>query len=181
MFRLSCVFFLVLLLTVALPAADNRAIADAAFDELLSRDFDALAKRFSPEMNAAMPSEKLPGAVGPVLKSLGALRSGRPEPQVTSSQGYDVFLYTAEFENAKMTVVISINSAGQVGGLFLRPPQPEPAKPGELAVTSGDMKLPATLVVPEGRQSIDPYAHWWSSGRINGSVSSILISDRHVL
>ena len=150
MFRLSCVFFLVLLLTVALPAADNRAIADAAFDELLSRDFDALAKRFSPEMNAAMPSEKLPGAVGPVLKSLGALRSGRPEPQVTSSQGYDVFLYTAEFENAKMTVVISINSAGQVGGLFLRPPQPEPAKPGELAVTSGDMKLPATLVVPEG-------------------------------
>jgi dienelactone hydrolase len=148
--RLSCAFFLILSNTVASPAADNRAIADAAFEELMARDFAALAKRFSPEMSAAMASEKLPAAVGPVLNSLGILRSGRPEPQVTGSQGYDVFLYTAEFENAKMTVVISINSAGQVGGLFLRPPQPEPAKPGELAVTSGNFKLPATLVVPEG-------------------------------
>ena len=73
MFRLSCVFFLVLLLTVALPAADNRAIADAAFDELLSRDFDALAKRFSPEMNAAMPSEKLPGRTWPSWSTLTRL------------------------------------------------------------------------------------------------------------
>ncbi len=151
MFKLYFAFFVVLFIAAALPAADSRALADAAFDEMIARDFAALAKRFSPEMSAAMPSEKLPAAIGPVLESLGTLRSGRPEPQVTRSQGYDVFLYTAEFEKAKMTVVISINSEGQVGGLFLRPPQPEPPKPGELVVTSGNIKLPATLVVPEGK------------------------------
>jgi len=137
------------LFAVALPAADSRAVADAAFDELLNQDFAALSKRFSPEMSAAMPSEKLPAALGPVLKSLGALRSGRPEPQVTSSQGYDVFLYPAEFEKVNMTFVITISSTGQVGGLFLRPPLPDPVKPGELAVISGNFKLPATLVVPD--------------------------------
>lgn len=143
--------FQILVFAAAIPAADNRAVADAAFDELISQDFAALAKRFSPEMSAAMPNEKLPAAIGPVLRSLGTLRSGRPEPQVTSSRGYDVFLYSTEFEKAKMTVIISINSGGQVGGLLLRPPQPEPVKPGELAVTSGNIKLPATLVVPEGK------------------------------
>lgn len=143
-------FFMILFGVASLPAADSRAIADAAFDELFSQDFAALAKRFSPEMSAAMPFEKLPAAIGPVLKSLGMLRSGRPEPQGTSGQGYDVFLYPVEFERAKMTVIISINSAGQVGGLLLRPPLPEPPKPGELSVTSGNFKLPATLVVPEG-------------------------------
>ena len=126
MLRLSCAFFLILLFPVASPAADNRAIADAAFDELISRDFAALAKRFSPEMSAAMPSEKLPAAIDPVLKSLGALHFGRPEPKVAGSQGAEVFLYPAEFERAKMTVVISVNSEGQIAGLFLRPPPQEP-------------------------------------------------------
>ena len=147
---LCCALSLILFFAAVLPAADSRAVADAAFNELVSRDFAALAERFSPEMSAAMPSEKLPAAIGPVLKSLGALRSGRPEPQVTSSRGYEVFLYPAEFENAKLTVMITINSAGQVAGLFLRPPQPAPVQPNELAVTSGDIRLPATLVVPEG-------------------------------
>ncbi|MBN2320147.1 MAG: DUF3887 domain-containing protein [Acidobacteria bacterium] len=119
-----CAFSLILFIAVALPAADNRTVADAAFDELIAQDFTALAKRFSPEMSAAMPVEKLTAAVGPVLKSLGALRSERPEPQLTNSQGYDVFLYPAVFEKAKLTVVITVNSEGQVGGLFLRPPQP---------------------------------------------------------
>jgi hypothetical protein len=123
--NLCCAFSLILFFVTLLPAADSRVVADAAFDELTTQDFAALAKRFSPEMSAAMPSEKLPVAIGPVLESLGALRSGRPEPQVTSRQGFDVFLYPAEFEKAKLTVVISINSAGQVGGLFLQPPPPE--------------------------------------------------------
>jgi dienelactone hydrolase len=134
-----------------LPATDNRAIADATFDEFLNRDYSALAKRFSPEMRAATTSEKLSKSVSPVLGSLGRLRTDRPEPNIIRRQGYDVFLYPAEFTMARMTVVISINSAGQVTGLFLRPPQPESAKPGELVVTSGDIKLPATLVVPEGK------------------------------
>lgn len=135
---------------IPLHAVDNRSIADAAFEELVNQNFGALSKRFSPEISAAMPSERLPAILGPALKSLGSLRSCRPEPQVASAQGHDVFLYQAEFEKAKMTVIISINAEGQVGGLFLRPPPAEPVKPGELAVTTGNIKLPATLVIPDG-------------------------------
>lgn len=134
-----CASFVILFVVAALPAADSREIADAAFDELINRDFAALAKRFSPEMSAAMPSEKLSAAIGTVFKSLGTLRSGRPEPQATSSQGYDVFLYPAEFQKAKMTVVISINSEGQVGGLFLRPPVAEPETSAADANAAGEV------------------------------------------
>ena len=97
--KLFCLCLMIVFSAVALPGADNRA---------------------------ALPSEKLPAAIGPVLDSLGALRSGRPEPQTASGQGFDVFQYPAEFAKAKMTIVISINAAGQVGGLFLRPAMPEP-------------------------------------------------------
>ena len=89
---------LITLFVIPLHAVDNRSIADAAFDELVNQDFTALSKRFSPEMSAAMPAENLPTAIGPVLKSLGNLRSGRPEPNVISSQGYEVFVYPAEFQ-----------------------------------------------------------------------------------
>jgi hypothetical protein len=139
------------LLFLALPlcAADNRAVAEAAFDEFIRQDFAALAKRFSPELSAALPAEKLAG-VAPVLKSLGALR-GRPAPQVAAVQGVDVFTFPADFENAKMNVIIAVNPAGQLAGLRITPPPAEAPKPGELTVNTGAIRLPATLSVPQGK------------------------------
>jgi dienelactone hydrolase len=131
-------------------AADPRSIAEAAFDELLRQDFAALAVRFSPQMSAALPQEKLAAAVGPVLKSLGALQGGRPQPQVSSTQGVEVYTFPAVFERARMNVVVAIDAQGRVAGLRLMPPSPEPPKPGELVVESSDLKLPAVLTVPEG-------------------------------
>jgi dienelactone hydrolase len=139
-----------LVLVASLAAADSRAIADAAFDEFIRQDFANLAKRFSPEMSAALPPEKLAGVVGPVLKQLGALPSGRPAPQVTAVQGMDVFVFPCDFAAAKMNVVIAVNSAGQLAGLRLMPPPPEPPKPGELTVGAGSIRLPATLALPTG-------------------------------
>ena len=139
-----------LVLVASLAAADSRAIADAAFDEFIRQDFANLAKRFSPEMSAALPLEKLAGVVGPVLKQLGALPSGRPAPQVTAVQGMDVFAFPCDFAAAKMNVVIAVNSAGQLAGLRLMPPPPEPPKPGELTVGAGSIRLPATLALPTG-------------------------------
>jgi dienelactone hydrolase len=131
-------------------AADSRRIAEAAFDELLGRDFAALARRFSPQMSAALPEEKLAAAVGPVLNSLGALQGGRPEPAVSNAQGLDIFTFPAVFANARMNVIVAVNAEGQVAGLRLMPPSPEPPRPGELVIESGGLKLPATLTLPEG-------------------------------
>lgn len=141
--------FSFLILASSLSAADSRVVADAAFDELIRQDFASLAKRFTPEMSAALPPEKL-AAVGPVLKQLGALPSGRPAPQVTAAQGVDVFVFPCDFAAAKMNVVITVNSAGQLAGLRLMPSAPEPPKPGELTVGAGAIRLPATLALPTG-------------------------------
>jgi len=49
-----------------------------------------------------------------------------------------------------MNIVIAVNSAGQLAGLRLMPPPPEPPKPGELTVGAGGIRLPATLALPAG-------------------------------
>ena len=133
------------------PSGDNRTVADTAFDEFINSDFYSLSKRFAPEAKALTTPEKLSQAISPMLRSLGSLKTGRPEPQVTNIQGYDVFSYPAEFEKTNIAVNISVNSAGYLVGLFMTQPKPEPLKQGELAVTSGDIKLPATLNLPEGK------------------------------
>ena len=147
--KLVVCLFSFLILASSLTAADSRAVAGAAFDELIRQDFASLAKRFTPEMSAALPLEKL-AAVGPMLKQLGALPSGRPTPQVTAVQGMDVYVFPCDFSAAKMNVVIAVNSAGQLAGLRLMPPPPEPPKPGELTVGAGGIRLPATLALPAG-------------------------------
>ncbi len=129
-----------------LIAADPRAVAEAAFDEMVRSDFTALAQRFSAAMKAAGAEQQISAA----MKSLGPILSPRPEPRVSKVQIYDVFVFSAEFQAAKLNVVIAIDGEGRIAGLRLQPPAPEPAKPGELLVTSGDLKLPATLALPEG-------------------------------
>jgi hypothetical protein len=143
--RLALCLFTFPILVASLGAADSRAIADAAFDELVRYDFASLAKRFSPEMSAAVPVEKLE-----VVKQLGALRGGRPTAQTATMPGQDVFIYTCDFTVAKMNVVIAVNSAGQLSGLRLMPPAAPPPAPGELVVATGNIKLPATLALPSG-------------------------------
>jgi dienelactone hydrolase len=147
--KLALCLFSFLILVSSLAAADSHAIAESAFDELIRQDFASLAKRFSPEMSAALPPEKL-AAVGPVLKQLGALPSGRPAPQVTAAQGMEVFVFPCDFSAAKMNIVIAVNSTGQLAGLRIMPPPPEPPKPGELTVGAGGIRLPATLALPAG-------------------------------
>jgi dienelactone hydrolase len=141
----------VCLLGSILPAAtDPRAVAEAAFDELVRGDFSSLVKRFSPEVLAALPADKAAAQLGPVLQSLGPLRSGRPSPRVASAQASEVFVFPSEFQNSKLNVVIAVNAAGQVSGLRFMPADPEPARPGDLFVVTGDLKLPATLTLPSG-------------------------------
>lgn len=107
---------LALLLARFLVAADTKSVAEAAFDELVRRDFAALAGRSAPGME--LRPETLT-ALRPALDHLGALRFGRPLPQVASAAGIDTFTFPAEFENGKVDVVISLNSDAQVVDLRL--------------------------------------------------------------
>ncbi|MFB3779463.1 MAG: alpha/beta fold hydrolase [Bryobacteraceae bacterium] len=139
-----------LLFTAVLFAADTLKVAESAFDELTRQDFAALARRFSAQMKAAAPPEKFAAQVGPAIAKLGALRTAKPQPRRSQSQGNDVFTFPAEFENGKLNVAIVVNAAGELAGLWFQPPDPEPPKPSGLAVVTGDIQLPATLTLPEG-------------------------------
>lgn len=145
-----CVIATCLLLVNPLHAADSRGIAESAFDELVRQDFPALAKRFSPQMRAAAPEDRMPAQLGSAVNSLGPLRGARPQPRIGRVQNNDVFVFPAEFQNSRANILISINADGQVAGLFFQPPDPEPPQPGELVVVTGEIRLPATLTLPEG-------------------------------
>ena len=145
-----CVIATCLFLVNPLHAADSRSVAESAFDELIRQDFAALAKRFSPEMRAAAPEDRMAAQLGAAVKSLGPLRGARPQARSARVQNNDVFVFPAEFQDASLNIQISINADGQVAGLFFQPPDPEPPKPGELLVVTGDIRLPATLTLPEG-------------------------------
>ncbi len=131
-------------------AADSRSIAEQAFDELVQQRFDALAARFSPQMKAALPPERIAAQVRPVVASFGALRGSRPQPRYVQAQGNDVFIFPAEFEKNRANIVIAVNAEGQLAGLVFQPPDPEPPKAGDLIVTTGNIRLPATLETPAG-------------------------------
>jgi dienelactone hydrolase len=136
--------------TPVLQAADSRAIADAAFDELMRQDFAELSGRFSPEMSAAVPLDQLTG-VGTLIMQLGELRGGRPAAIRVPGQEAEVFTYPCEFAAGKLNVVIAVSPAGQVAGLRIVHAANEPAEAGGLAVTTGNLKLPATLALPAGQ------------------------------
>jgi dienelactone hydrolase len=131
-------------------AADSRAIAEQAFDELVQQRFDALAARFSAQMKAALPPERIAAQVQPVVAAFGALRGSRPQPRYMQAQGNDVFVFPAEFEKSRANIVIAVNAEGQLAGLVFQPPDPEPPKAGDLIVTTGSIRLPATLETPAG-------------------------------
>jgi dienelactone hydrolase len=142
-----CAVATCLFLVNPLYAADSRSVAESAFDELVRQDFAALAKRFSPEMRAAAPEDRMAAQLGAAVRSLGPLRGARPQPRSARVQNHDVFVFPAEFQDASLNIQISINADGQVAGLYFNPPDPQP---GELLVVTGDIRLPATLTVPEG-------------------------------
>ncbi len=116
----------------------------------MRRDFTALSARFSPQVRAAITPEMFAAQVVPLLESFGALRSGRPQPRYLQAQGNDVFIFPAEFENNRANIVVAVNPEGQIAGLVYQPPDPEAPKAGELVVATGNIRLPATLTLPEG-------------------------------
>jgi len=86
-----------------------------------------------------------------MVESLGRPVGPRPEPRLSQAGGMEVYVFPCEFEKARVNLVIAVNAAGQVAGLRLLPPDPAPVQPGELTIVTGDVRLPATLRLPEGK------------------------------
>ncbi|MEJ5368853.1 MAG: alpha/beta fold hydrolase [Bryobacteraceae bacterium] len=135
--------------------------ARQAANLLLAGDYETLAQQFAPEMRKAAPPEALRQAVAPQLQALGAVkRIGAPE--AAKAGAFDIVMIPVEFERGALRLQISFNAAGEIAGLFLRPPaparswqRPDYSRPDaftERDVTAGaeGWPLPATLSVPNG-------------------------------
>lgn len=135
-------------------------IASQTIRWLVDGKYDELYQSFSPEMRAALPVDALKSRVGPQVGALGKLiETGKSTSRQTG--GNTVLIVPAKFEALWIDFTISVNDAGQVSGLYMKPGQgpvsewhpaaySKPDSFNERAVTvgAGDWKLPGTLTVP---------------------------------
>ena len=77
---------------------------------------------FTPEMQKAAPVDVWRNKVGPSLKPLGKiLETGKPS--FSKAGPYTVVVLPAKFAAQWIDFTISVNDAGQIGGLYMKPGQ----------------------------------------------------------
>jgi hypothetical protein len=133
---------------------------------LVAEKYENLYEMSTPEVQKALPLEAWQTRVGPSLKALGKLLE-TGTASVSKSGAYTVVVLPAKFEHASIDFTISLNDAGQIGGLFMRPGQtpvsewqrpayskPESFTEREVTVGTGEWKLPGTLTLPKAQKPV---------------------------
>jgi hypothetical protein len=106
--------------TPASGATDAKAVAQDVATALTLGDWAAASSRFDATMKAALPQSKLAETWNAVGAQAGAFKR-QLGTRVEKVQGMDAVFVTCEFERAKLDIQVTVNSTGQVSGLFLRP------------------------------------------------------------
>jgi hypothetical protein len=163
-------------LVLALAAVGQIGLAQAAnapedlarqtITRLVDGKYDDLYQSFSPEMRAALPVAALKSGVGPQVNALGKLLETRP-PAIQQIGGNTVLIVPAKFQAMWIDFTISVNGAGQVCGLYMKPGQapasdwqpPAYSRPDSFSeraftVGTGEWKLPGTLTIPRSRTPV---------------------------
>jgi len=151
---------------LAQTATAPEDVARQTVVRLVDGKYDEIYQSFSADMRAALSLEALKSQVGPQVSALGKLIETR-KPAIQQIGGNTVLIVPAKFQTLWIDFTISVNGAGQVAGLFMKPGQapdsdrhpPAYGKPdsfSERAVTfgTGDWKLPGTLTVPRSRTPV---------------------------
>jgi dienelactone hydrolase len=163
-------FWLVFLLliaplpTLAQEADDPTAVAQALVDNLIKGDFEAATADFDATMLSMLPADALEKTWNDIITQVGAFQEqlGTTTQEV---EGYTLVVITLQFEKLALDVQISIDQAGQVGGLYFSPAQTADAPAWEPpdyadqnAFTEQDVtlnagtewELPGNLTLPNG-------------------------------
>ncbi|MGA2156363.1 MAG: alpha/beta fold hydrolase, partial [Bryobacteraceae bacterium] len=167
---------IILLVTVGLLLLGSKLLAQTATApedvarqtvvRLVDGKYDELYQSFSADMRAALSLEALKSQIGPQVSAFGKLIETR-KPAIQQIGGNTVLIVPAKFQTLWIDFTISVNGAGQVAGLFMKPGQapdsdrhpPAYSKPdsfSERAVTvgAGDWKLPGTLTLPRSQTPV---------------------------
>ena len=146
-------------------------VARELLAHLTASRFSTAAKAFSPEVLKALPVDKLKATWETILAQAGGYQSVAATAQETTIQANQVVDLLCTFEKAQLVFRVSMNSDGQVAGIFFLPapkPEPTPAPPttsqaqhgadvvlnvpdatlhGTIDWPSGDGPFPAMLVI----------------------------------
>src|SRR4051794_31429071 len=153
---------LICLLAAADPTPPLTARGEAVVAALRDQKFAAAAADFTPEMQTALPPDKLtpawqavPDRFGPFQKVLGS--------RTESREKYEIVYVACQFEKGPLDVRLVYTADKKLGGLQFLPPKPAVAykSPGyvhadkfkarDVTVGAGTpWELPATLNMPTG-------------------------------
>lgn len=102
------------------PSVGNTQVANDLVTALAAGDITAATSQFDSTMKAAMSPDMLAGVWDGVVQQFGPFI----EQQNTREEnvgGFNVAFVTCKFERGILTVQVTMNADGLVGGLFIRP------------------------------------------------------------
>ena len=143
-------FALVAALLVSISFSQQAPVEKArlAVDLLLQERYQEIVAMFSAETKAALTANKLSAGLKPLFQQIGPVRK-RMDPVTQASGDSQVVTLPVEFANAAMNFVVSLNKAGEINGLWVRPAVPPtvPAAPpaSDAAVTKANQALDLLL------------------------------------
>lgn len=140
------------------PPSAGEVVARAVAQELLDRNYAAIAARFDATLASMLPIEKLKSTWEPVADASGPLQRLGATRAETAGGGGPVVVPLV-FARAALDLRVVVNAEGKLAGLFLAPSAPaeawQPPAYGaanalEQAVAVGTLALPGWLVRPAG-------------------------------
>ncbi|MGE5487459.1 MAG: alpha/beta fold hydrolase [bacterium] len=172
----------------------TKSPADAArgiVDLLLKGEYEAALANSTPQMKQAVTPARI-GQVMAGLSSNGALREVRAAT-AASAGGYDVITIPVVYEKAAFDFVVSLDSAGKLAGLFVRPgaapaatAESKPSKPpAEVArgivdsLLAGDYAAVLANSTPEMKKALPEEKLREAASRLSGfgAVREILAPE----
>ena len=137
---------------------DPVAVATGLLDALDARDYAAAEARFTPDMAAAVPADRLQ-AIWESLPSQAGVATGRGEPQMQAAGDTAVVSIPLHHAGAELVAKVAVDAQGKVAGFLIQPaPAPAAAAPAAnagfsehaLLVGNGADALPGTVALPDG-------------------------------
>ncbi len=99
---------------------DAKAEARKVVDALAAGRFGEIEARYSTQMLEALPVGRLAAAWSQVTTQVGAMKSVG-EPRVEEQDGATIVIFPAEYEGARLNLVIAFNAEHKLVGLLAQP------------------------------------------------------------
>lgn len=102
------------------PAFDAKVESRKVVDALAESRFSEIEARYSPQMAEALPVGQLAVAWGQLTAQVGTMKE-LGEPRVEEQNGATVVIFPAEYDGAKLNLVIAWNAERKLVGLLAQP------------------------------------------------------------